>query len=339
MRRREFITLLGGAAAAPSMLLPRAARAQQDGRVRRIAVLDGSPSTERGPVGQADLAAFREALTKLGWIEGRNLRIDLRAGVLDLNGFRAAAAELIGLAPDVIVTRSAQATRAMQQQTKSIPIIFSGVGGDPVTAGIVGSIARPEGNTTGFTNSFSSISGKWMELLKEAAPRIARVALIFNPESSPNFARGGGYGPAIEAAAPVLGVQLINTPVRDAVELVRAVDAFAGEQNVGLLWVPSPVTFNRELLIRLAAQHRLPAIYDHRSWVTEGGLMSYGSNQTDLYRSAASYVDRILRGAKVSELPVQFPTKFELVINLKTAKAMGLAIPEAFLLRADEVIE
>jgi putative tryptophan/tyrosine transport system substrate-binding protein len=337
MQRRKFITLLGGAAAAAP--LPRVARAQQDGRVRRIAVLDGTPSTERGTVGQADLAAFRESLTKLGWIEGRNLRIDLRGGVLDLNGFRAAAAELIGLALDVIVTRSAAATRAMQQQTKSIPIIFSGVGGDPVATGIVGSIARPEGNTTGFTNSFNSISGKWMELLKEAAPRVARVALIFNPESSPNFARGGGYGAAIEAAAPVLGVQLINTPVRDAVELVRAVDAFAGEQNVGLLWVPSPVTFNRELLIRLAAQHRLPAIYDHRSWVTEGGLMSYGSNLADVYRSAASYVDRILRGAKVSDLPVQFPTKFELVVNLKTAKAIGLTIPEAFLLRVDELIE
>jgi putative ABC transport system substrate-binding protein len=339
MRRREFITLLGGAAAAPSMLLPRAARAQQDGRVRRIAVLDGAPSTERGPVGQADLAAFREALAKLGWIEGRNLRIDLRAGVFDLNGFRAAAAELVGLAPDVIVTRSAPATRAMQQQTKSIPIIFSAVGGDPVAAGIVGSIARPEGNTTGFTNSFNSISGKWMELLKEAAPRVTKVALIFNLETSASFLRGGGYAAAIEAAAPILGVQLVKTPVRDASELVRAVDAFAGDQNVGLLWVPSPVTFNRELLIRLAAQHRLPAIYDHRLWVADGGLMSYGSNFADLFRGAATYVDRILRGAKVSELPVQFPTKFELVVNLKAAKAIGLTIPEAFLLRADELIE
>jgi putative ABC transport system substrate-binding protein len=334
MRRREFITVLGGAAAA----WPLAARAQQDGRMRRIAVLDGGANTERDSLHQASLAAVREVLTKLGWVEGRNLRIDLRTGTGNPDHIRAAAAELISLAPDVIVTRSGEATRAMRQQTRSVPVIFAGVGGDPVATGAMeGSIARPEGNTTGFTNLYPSIGGKWMELLKEAAPRLARIAAVFNPVSL--FGRGGGYAPAMEAAAPILGVQLIKTPVRDALELVRAIDAFAAEPHCGLLWVAGPTPFNRDLLIRLAAQHRLPAIYDERSWVAEGGLMSYGSTTADLFRGAATYVDRLLRGAKVSELPVQFPTKFELAINLKTAKAIGLTIPEAFLLRADEVIE
>ena len=339
MRRREFITLLGGVAAAPAMLLPRAARAQQDGRMRRIAVLQGDAGSERDPAYQANLAVFREALTKLGWIEGRNLRIDHRAGAGNLDRMRADAAELVGLAPDVIVTRTAAATQAMQRQTQSIPIIFTGVGGDPVGTGIVGSIARPEGNTTGFTNLFYSISGKWMELLKEAAPRIARVALVFNPDINSNILSGGGYAAPIEAAAPVLAVQLIKMPVRDGLELVRAIDAFAGEQNGGLLALPGSIGVNRELLIRLAAQHRLPAVYPDRSFVAEGGLMSYGSIEIDRYRGAATYVDRILRGAKVGELPVQYPTKFELVVNLKTAKAIGLTIPETFLVRADEVIE
>jgi ABC-type uncharacterized transport system substrate-binding protein len=333
MQRREFITLLGGTAAA----WPLAARAQQDGRVRRIAALLGEAPTERA---SASFPAFREAIAKLGWIEGRNLRIDLRAGASDPNQIRAAAAELVGLAPDAIVTSTVAATRAMQQQTQSIPIIFTGVGGDPVAARIVESIARPEGNTTGFTNLFNSISGKWMELLKEAAPRVARVALIFNPAFSIGALTGGdGYIAHAEAAAPALGVQLIKMPVRNDLELARAIDAFGGEQNGGLLVLPPPAV-NVGLLNRLAAQHRLPGIYPDRVFVVRGeGLMSYASVAADRYRGAASYVDRILRGTKVNELPVQFPTKFELVVNLKTAKAIGLTIPEAFLLRADEVIE
>jgi ABC-type uncharacterized transport system substrate-binding protein len=338
MRRREFITLLGGAAAT----WPLTAQAQQqDGRVRRIAVLDGTSGIESDPAYRANLAAFRETLAQLSWIEGRNLRIDHRAGALGTDRMRAAAAELVGLAPDVIVTSATPVTQAMQQLTLSIPIVFAGAGGDPVGQGTVKSIARPEGNTTGFTNSYYSISGKWMELLKEAAPRIDKVAVLFRGEGpNPNsFARGGGYAPAIEAAALALGVALVKTPVRDSLALVRAVDAFVGERSLGLLLVAGPPAFDRELLIRLAAQQRLPAIYPDRSWVADGGLMSYGSNLPDLFRGAATYVDRLLRGAKVADLPVQFPTKFELVVNLKTAKAIGLTIPEAFLLRADEVLE
>jgi ABC-type uncharacterized transport system substrate-binding protein len=331
MQRRSFLTLLGGAIAA----WPLAARAQQ---VRRISMLQGDSTTEREPAYLANLAAFREALTRVGWIEGRNLRIHHRAGGNDLDRMRAAAAELVGLAPDVIVTSSTAVTQAMQQLTQSIPIVFAGAGGDPVAQGTVTSIARPQGNTTGFTNSYYSISGKWVELLKEAAPRVTKIAAINRGGGS--FVRGDGYWPAMEAAATTLGVELIKAPARDALELVRAIDAFAGAQNLGLLWVTAaPLPFNRELLIRLAAQHRLPAIYPDRLWVADGGLISYGSNNPDLYRGAAGYVDRLLRGAKTSELPVQFPTKFELVVNVKTAKAIGLTIPETFLVRADEVIE
>jgi putative ABC transport system substrate-binding protein len=324
MRRREFFTLLGGVAACPLT-----ARAQQDGQVRRIAALLGDAPPY--------FAAFREAIAKLGWIEGRNLRIDLRAGADDPNRIRAAAAELVALAPDAVVTSTLLATRAMQQQTQSIPIIFTAVGGDPVAAGVVSSIAHPEGNTTGFTNLFNSISGKWMELLKEAAPRVTRVALLFNPAATPRPPRG--YIAQAEAAAPALAVQLIQMPVRNDLELVRAIDAFGGEQNGGLILLP-PFTGNLDLLIRLAKQHRLPAMFPDRGFVVRGGgLMSYASIAADRYRGAASYVDRILRGAKVSELPVQYPTKFELVINLKVAKLIGLTIPESLLVRADEVIE
>ena len=325
MRRREFIGLVGAAAA-----WPFAAQAQQDGRVRRIALLLG---LNREP---GTIAAFREAFTKLGWIEGRNLQIDVRGGDGDPN-LRAPAAELLGLAPDAIVTTTLAATRAMQEQTQSIPIIFTGVGGDPVAAGVVSSIARPDGNATGFTNLFNSISGKWVELLKSAAPHLTRVALLFNPAATPLPPRG--YIARAEEAAPALAVQLIQMPVRNDLELERAIDAFGGDQNGGLILLP-PGGVNLDLLIRLANQHRLPGMFADRVYVVRwGGLMSYGSISADRYRGAASYVDRILRGAKVSELPVQYPTKFELVINLKVAKAIGLTLPKAFLLRADELIE
>jgi putative tryptophan/tyrosine transport system substrate-binding protein len=328
MRRREFITLLGASAAA----WPLATRAQQAGGMRRIGVLTGGPEDNLGT--RANLAALREVLARLGWIEGRNLRIDLRFTANDPDRNRAYAVELVRLAPDVIVATSGPATRAVQQQTQTIPIVFT-TGGDPVSNGVVQNIARPEGNTTGVTNAFDSFGGKWLELLKEAAPYIKRVALVFNPEIALL-----GYIPSIEAAAPLLGVQAIKTPVRNPLEIVRAIDAFAAEPNGALLMVPVPPNgANLELILRLAVQHRLPAIYPQRASVADGGLMAYGPDFPDLYRGAATYVDRLLRGAKVSELPVQFPTKYNLVVNLKAAMAIGLTIPEAFLLRADELIE
>jgi putative ABC transport system substrate-binding protein len=327
MRRREFLTLLGSAAAA----WPLAARAQQGERVRRIGLLGGQPDDD--PETRAYLAALREGLAKLGWIEGRNLRIDLRFTSSDPNRMRAYAAEMVSLAPEVIVTTSAPATRAAQEQTQTIPIVFT-AGNDPVTNGLLQNTARPEGNTTGFTSTVDSLIGKWLELLKEVAPHITRVALVFNPKTV-----NVGYLRSIEAAAPLPSVQTLKTPVRDPLEMVRAIDAFAAEPNGGLLVVPVLPEDSFQMLNRLAAQHRLPAIHSNRRYVAAGGLMSYGANFPDNYRRAATYVDRLLRGAKVSELPVQFPTKLELVINLKTAKAIGLAIPEAFLLRANEIIE
>jgi putative tryptophan/tyrosine transport system substrate-binding protein len=324
--RREFITLLGSAAAA----WPLAASAQ-DRRMRRIGVLAGSNDDD--PAMRANLAALREGLAKLGWIEGHNLRIDLRFTGSDPDRMQAYAAELVSLATEVIVASSAPATRAAQEQTKTFPIVFT-AGGDPVTNGLLQNIARPEGNTTGFTSTVDSLIGKWLELLKEAAPHITRVALVFNPQTV-----NAAYFRSIEAAATLLGVQGLKTPVRDPLDIVRAIDAFAAEPNGGLLVVPVLPVESYQMLHRVAAQHRLPGIHVNRREVATGGLMSYATDFPDIYRRAATYVDRLLRGAKVSELPVQFPTKFELVVNLKTAKAIGLTIPEAFLLRADEVIE
>jgi putative ABC transport system substrate-binding protein len=279
-----------------------------------------------------------EALAKLGWVEGRNLRIDLRFGEGDPDRIRAYASELVGLAPDLMVTVAGPATRAAQQQTQTIPIVFT-TGGDAVAAGFVRSLARPEGNITGFSNFEPSIAGKWLELLKEVAPHLTRVALIFNPDLLGSAILPTYISP-IEAAAPALGVQIIKSPVRNAVDIVRAIDAFSAEPNGGLLVLPpTPTTAVRDTILQLTAQHRLPAIYSSLDSAAAGGLLAYGPNNVDTNRRAATYVDRILRGAKVAELPVQFPTKFELVVNLKTAKAIGLTIPEAFLLRADEVIE
>jgi putative ABC transport system substrate-binding protein len=329
MRRREFITLLGGVAAA----WPLAARAQQEERVRRVGVLLGG---ENDQADQAIIAAFRDGLAKLGWAEQRNLRIDLRFGGGDATRFRAYAAELVSLAPEVIVTSGGAATRAVQRQTQTIPIVFTGAGSS-VDGGLVTDLARPEGNVTGIVNLFSSMGGKWLELLKEAAPRVERVGVIYNPQLLSN---DSGYISSIEEAARVLTVKAITVPYGDPVDLVRALDAFTSEPNGGLIVLPpTPAPANSGTILRMAAQHRLPTICSTRPQAAEGGLMAYGSNQVDRLRRASSFVDRILRGAKVSEVPVELPTKFELVINLKTAKALGLTLPPTLLARADEVIE
>jgi putative ABC transport system substrate-binding protein len=325
MGRREFISLLGAAA-----IWPLAAR----GRIRRIGWLVGR--AENDPVSRADRAAFQEALAKLGWTEGRNLRIDLRFAADDPDHIRAYAMELVGLAPDVIVTGAAFATRAVQQQTQTIPIVFIG-GGDPAAIGLVQNIERPESNTTGFSGPEPSIAGKYLGLLKEVAPRVNRVAIVFNPEIAPT---APNYISLIEALAPALGIHAIKTPFRNAIDIVRAIDSFAAEPNGGLVILPPPnTTAGRETIVPLAAQHRLPEIYPGPGDAAAGGLLAYTTDTVDRHRHAASYVDRLLRGAKVADLPVQFPTKFELVINLKTAKAIGLTIPEALLSRADKVIE
>jgi putative tryptophan/tyrosine transport system substrate-binding protein len=328
IKRREFIAGLGVAAAWPVVV-----RAQQGERVRRIGVLIAGVQNDRGR--QVDMAALREGLAKLGWIEGRNLRIDLRFGTGDPEYTRAAAAELVDLAPDVMVT-NVSTTRVVQEQTQTIPIVIA-TGGDPVANGLIQNIARPEGNITGFISNEPSMAGKCLELLREAAPRVTRVASIFNPELTPTAA---SYLSAIETAAPAFGVQAITTTVRNAVDIVRAIDAFAAEPNGGLLVLPPlPTPALRETILQLTAEHRLPSIFIGRDTVGSGFLLSYGGGGPDLYRSAASYVDRLLRGTKVSELPVQLPTKYNLVINLKTAKALGLTVPQSILLRADEVIE
>ena len=335
IQRREFITLLGGAAA----VWPISARAQQGGPPRRLGLLAGGADDAYQ---KANIAALSEGLAKLGWVEGRNLQVEVRFAGGDRDRISAHAVELVRLAPEVIVVSGATlGTIAVQQQTKTIPIVFA-EGADPVVGGIVRSLARPEGNTTGFASFEPTVGGKWLEMLKEAAPRITRVAQMFNSALSVTGAMSvfPAYFSAIEAAAPVVGVQTSRTPYSDAIDIVRALDAFAGEPNGGLLLLPPPLPAGiREILIRLAIQHRLPAIYGFRDHAVAGGLISFGSNIADQHRRAASYVDRLLRGAKVSDLPVQFPTKFELVVNLKTAKAIGLTIPESFLLRADEVIE
>ena len=332
MRRREFITLLGGSMGLPSLLRTSAAQAQES-RPRRIGWLSGGTESDSGWLLQR--AALLEGLAKLGWVQGRNLQIEFRFGAADPDRLRTYAAELVRFAPAVIVTSQTAATVAVQRQTKTIPIVFTAQG-DPVANGMLQNVSRPEGNITGFSTPEPSIAGKWLALLKEAAPHISRVGVLFDPEvgvTSPS------YIAAIDAAAPTLSVEVVKTPVHDAVDVVHALDAFAATPNGGLLvlLVARPVTL--EPTVRLARQHQMPAIYQNWTSTAAGGLMSYGVDIAEQSRRAATYVDRILRGAKINDLPVQFPTKFELVVNLKTAKAIGLTIPEAFLLRADEVIE
>jgi putative tryptophan/tyrosine transport system substrate-binding protein len=328
MRRREFIAGIGSAA-----VWPVVAQAQLGERVRRIGVLQ-TLGSEKDQVQQAYLRSSRDALAKLGWIEGRNLRIDVRFGAGEADRIRALAAELVSLNPEVIATGGVPATIEVQRQTSNIPIVFGSVA-DPVASGIVKNLARPEGNATGFTNLFPSMAGKWVELLKEVAPRIQRVGLLYNAQL--NFS---GFFASIEEAAGALAIPTIKIPYRDAPDIVHNIDAFAAEPDGGLIVVPpSPAAANREIVLRLAARHRLPTMCPDRLYVAEGGLMSYGSSNIDLTRRAASYIDRILRGAKVSDLPIELPAKFELAVNLKTAKTIELNIPESVLFRADEVIE
>jgi putative tryptophan/tyrosine transport system substrate-binding protein len=328
MKRREFITLLGGAAA-----WPLSARAQQGERMRRIGVLlylaeDDSDSSAR-------VAAFQRGLRELGWMEGSNVRIDYRWGGGDLDRVRRYAAELVGLAPDVILVSSGSALAALQNATRTVPIVFVNVS-DPVGAGYVASLSQPGNNTTGFTLFEYSISGKWLELLKEIAPRMTRAAVIRNP----SITSGTGQFGAIQAVAASLGVELTPIDVRDASGMEHGVAGFTRGSNGGLIVTASPsAVLHRELIIRLAARHRLPAIYPIRLFVANGGLISYGPDEIDQHRRAASYVDRILKGGKPADLPVQAPTKYELVINLKTAKTLGLEVPPTLHARADEVIE
>jgi ABC-type uncharacterized transport system substrate-binding protein len=329
MKRRALITLLGGAAAA----WPLAARAQQGERMRRIGVL--MPFTADDLVGRARLAVFMQALQQLGWADDRNVRIDTRWAGGEADRLRRYAVELVALAPDVILANSSGAVAPLLQATRTVPIVFTIVA-DPVGAGYVDSLARPGGNTTGFTVYEYSISGKWLELLKEIAPRVTRAAVLRDPA----IAAGPGQFGAIQAAAPSLGVELRPVDVRDAGEIERAIAAFAQGSNGGLIVTGSPgAAFHRELIVALAARHRLPAVYNARFWAADGGLISYGPDFLDQFRRAAGYVDRILKGEKAADLPVQAPTKYDLVLNLKTAKALGLEIPSSVLARADEVIE
>jgi putative tryptophan/tyrosine transport system substrate-binding protein len=330
MRRRDFVALLGGAAAS----LPLAARAQQGEGMRRIGVLMASAADDSE--NQARMAAFLQGLAQLGWTDGRNVRIDIRWATTNADDLRRHAAELAALAPDVLVAASGTATVApLLQATRTVPIVFVVVV-DPVGAGFVASLARPGGNATGFTMFEYGLSGKWLELLKQIAPSTTRAAVLRDPA----VASGIGQFAAVQAVAPSLGVELSPVDARDAPEIERAVTAFARSGNAGLIVTPSPVANrHRDLIVMLAAQHRLPAVYAWRYYVTAGGLISYGPDSIDPYRRAAGYVDRILKGEKPADLPVQAPTKYELVINLKTAKALDLAVPSALLARADEVIE
>jgi putative ABC transport system substrate-binding protein len=332
IRRRDIIAVLGGTAVATAALI--AARAQQPERMRRIGAL--ITGTENDQIIQPLIVAFREGMAKLGWVEGRNLRNDIRFGGSDFNRYRAYAAELVSLDLDVIVTAGPLATRAMQQQTQTIPIVFIGVG-DAFIGGIIENVPRPEGNTTGITDRYASIGSKIVELLKEAVPKIERVALVYAAQ----FIRDDAAQlTLIEEAGRVLGVQTIKIPYRNAVDLMHNIDAFAAEPNGGLYFPgPPPFPAVRETILRLATQHRLPTISENRAFAAAGGLMSYGSSPFDLVRRATSYVDRILRGARVNELPIEYPTKFELIINLKTAKMLGLTIPRILIVQADEVIE
>jgi putative tryptophan/tyrosine transport system substrate-binding protein len=329
MRRREFITVLGGAATA----LPLAARTQQADRVRQIGVL--MPFAADDPEFQAWVGAFLQGLALLGWTIGRNVRIDTRWATPKPAEIRRHAGELAALAPEVILATGTAAVGPLLEATRTMPIVFVLVV-DPVGAGFVDSLARPGGNATGFMLSEYGMSGKWLELLKQIAPGVTRAAVLRDAA----IASGIGQFGAIQSVAPSFGVELSPVNVRDAPEIERAVAAFARSPNGGLIVTPSPLAANhRDLLVTLAARHRLPTVYPSRYFVTGGGLISYGSDRADQYRRAAGYVDRILKGEKPADLPVQAPTKYELVINLKTAKALGLSLPPGVLAIADEVIE
>jgi putative ABC transport system substrate-binding protein len=327
--RREFISAFGGAVVA----WPLAGRAQQTSRMRRIGVLMGQ--AEGDPEGQARVAAFRLGLQELRWTEGNNIRIDIRWGAGDATRIKAFVAELVNLTPDVILGVNTPVVRALKQATQTIPIVFAALS-DPIGDSIVTSLSKPGGNITGFSGFDPAIAGKWLQLLKEISPGIARVAVIFNPDTAPHSL----FWPAFEAAAPLVGVTLIRATVRDTAAIENAIAAVASTPGGGLVVMPDVFTaLHRAVVITSAARHRLPAVYPFRYHTVDGGLISYGPNYIDQFRRAASYIDRILKGEKPADLPVQAPTKFEFAINRKTAKALGLAIPDKLLALADEVIE
>jgi putative ABC transport system substrate-binding protein len=327
--RRQFISALGGA----SVAWPLSARAQQAGKVARVGVLMNN--TEDDPESKALIAGFRQELRQLGWMETRNIRIEVRYAAGKADQYQVLAKELVALQPDAILAYTTPVAAALQRQSRAIPIVFVQVS-DPVGSGLVTSLARPDGNLTGFLLYESGITGKWVAMLKEIAPHLERVALLANPTTTPYdyFMRSA------EDVAPSLAVELLPSPVDNAEDIERVIAAFAGTPNSGLLVLPSgTIALHRDLVIALAAHHRMPAVYPFRYYVTAGGLMSYGIDLVDQSRQAASYIDRILRGAAPAELPVQAPTKYVTTVNLKTAKALGFDIPPTLLVRADEVIE
>jgi putative ABC transport system substrate-binding protein len=329
VKRREFITGLAGAAA-----WPLAARAQQGERMRRIGVLTSGAAAD-DPDGQTRSAAFVQGLQQLGWTDGRNMRIDHRWGAGDADNLRKYAAELVALAPDVIMASGTATVAPLLQATRTVPIVFAQVT-DPVGAGFVDSLAKPGGNATGFLLFEYAISGKWLELLKEIAPHVSRAGVIRDPAQT----AGTGQFGVIQSVAPSLGMEVSTINVRDAPEIERGIAAFARSANGGLILTSSALSVvHRDLIVTLAARHKLPAVYYRRQYVTGGGLISYGPDVAEQNRRAAGYVDRILKGEKPADLPVQAPTKYELLVNLKTAKALGLTVPTSLLARADEVIE
>ena len=329
MRRREFITLFSGTTA----IWPIASWAQQRGPIARIGVLMSAAAND--PEGQARITEFRQALQKLGWTEGQNVRIDVRWAGGDAALDRKFATELAALTPDLILATASQTVAALQAVTQTVPIVFAHAV-DPVGAGFVNSLARPGGNATGFVLFEYGMGAKWLELLKEIAPKVTRVAVLRDP----TMAAGIGQLGAIQSVAPSLGVELTAVNVRDPGEIEGAISAFAQSPNGGLIVTAAPLAMaRRDLIVTLAARHKLCAIYNLRAYVTAGGLISYGTDIPDLYRRAAGYIDRVLKGEKPSDLPVQAPTKFETVINLKTAKALGITMPASLLTRADELIE
>jgi putative ABC transport system substrate-binding protein len=330
MRRRQFIVSLGSAAVA----WPLAARAQQGGRMRRIGVL--MAYDENDPLANGGLSAFTQALGGLGWTDGRNVRIDLRWAGGDINRIRALAPELVGLQPDIILASGTPETVALQRETRTIPIVFLGAA-DPVASGLVARLDRPSGNITGFGVLEATLGGKWLELLSEIAPGLKRAAIMFNPDTNPVSV----YMPSFETAARSLKVVSVTAPVRSDAEIETAIMALGREPGGGLVVLAGGgfMATHRAPIISAAARNNVPAVYNRSDFARDGGLLSYGTDQVDFYRRAATYVDRILRGAKPAELPVQLPTKFEMVVNRKTAKALGLAVPPSILLRVDEVIE
>ncbi len=327
--RREFIAAFGGATVA----WPLAARAQQGDGIRRIGILVNNAQND--PITRERIAAFQLGLNWLGWIEGRNIRIEVRYSAANIERMAQLAMELVALNPDVIFAQTTPAIQALQHQTRTIPIVFAGVS-DPIGSGFVANLARPGGNITGFLFYEDSITGKWLALLKEVAPRLDRAALLANPKGTPfdYFLRSA------KTVAPTLGIEVVLAYAEDSGDIESTIELLARAPNAGLIVLPDSYTFShRDLVVALAARHRLPAVYAFRAFVTAGGLMSYDTDIVEQYRQAAIYIDRILNGERPADLPVQAPTKYELVVNLKTAKALGLTLPQSLLATADEVIE